>query len=262
MSRRLPYFLPEMRMRRGGQMMMPMGTIYRGVLPPRPPPLPTLRTMEVTVNNPTDYYGKYRFYMPGPNGSWRAFVGTQGQEYIVSPKNTDKRMLRFPTMFRSLAVVWTFSKVDTNHLPDSFKSFGNLTYMDGFGSRGSPVVKCPIDVNHNELPVDPNYNELRSLVTLTDPTETSDCRGSGELKSDIFVSNLNMIKNLQNLVTSLLPVAARGGGCSNAKSGGGSFKKKRNRYNHTGKWERCVLKVKAQNKAVNPYAICTRSVGW
>lgn len=30
---------------------------------------------------------------------------------------------------------------------------------------------------------------------------------------------------------------------------------------HTKKWKRCVKKVKKKNKRVNPYAICTASLG-
>jgi hypothetical protein len=43
---------------------------------------------------------------------------------------------------------------------------------------------------------------------------------------------------------------------------GVTHRRVRTRSNHSAKWESCVLKVKAQGRAVNPWAICTASVGW
>jgi hypothetical protein len=43
---------------------------------------------------------------------------------------------------------------------------------------------------------------------------------------------------------------------------GGKSKRRRTRYNHTAKWERCVQKVKHSGRPVNPFAICTKTVGW
>jgi hypothetical protein len=40
-----------------------------------------------------------------------------------------------------------------------------------------------------------------------------------------------------------------------------TYKLKRRKKVHSAKWDRCVKKVSKKGTAVNPYAVCTRSLG-